>query len=147
MRTPRQWRSTTLLLAVLWGPACGDDTTVTPTTSDAETTSTGTDTLTPAGTSTSGADTTETASAGTTGTSSTGDSTGSSTSGETESTTGEPAVSGRTMSQLVSAGTRTSSRSYTLVHTLGQPSPLQSTHTSTGYTLRGGLVGANGSPP
>lgn len=138
-----------LLLAVLWGPACADDSPVTPTTSDADsTTSTGVDTQPPPLDTTSGVDTTETASAsGSSDSGTTSDSTGSTSTGETEGTTGEPAVPGRTMSQLVSAGTRTASRSYTLVHTLGQPSPLQSTHVSPGHTLRGGLVGANGSPP
>jgi hypothetical protein len=51
------------------------------------------------------------------------------------------------MNQLVTAGTRSTSPGYTLVYTFGQPSQLQSTHTSPGYTLRGGLAGANGSPP
>lgn len=139
-------------MAVLLGmAACADDGTVTPP-QDTETgaSSTGTDTLPPAGTTTSGADTTETASGGATGTTSTSSdsgSSGSSTTGETDGTTGEPAAPGRTMSQLVSAGTRTASRNYTLVHTLGQPSSLQSTHESTSYRLQGGLVGANGSPP
>lgn len=120
--------------------ACGDDA-VTPPPADTETSTSDVTTTgsPPAETTTSGADTTESASASATGTSTT--------TGETGSTTGEEALPGRTMSQLVSSGTRTSSRSYTLVHTLGQPSPLQSTHVSRGYTLQGGLTGANGSPP
>jgi len=142
-----------LLLALLLGmAACADDIPSVPET-ETGTTTTGTDTLPPVSTSTSGVDTTETASTtqGTDSTSSTStstlDSTSSSSSGETESTTEPPPQSGHTVSQLVSAGTRTASRNYTLVHTLGQPSPLQSTHESTSYRLQGGLVGANGSPP
>ena len=140
-----------LALAVLsMTSACGDDNAVTPTTSDTETGTTTTTGEPPPGTSTStsGLDTTESASGGGTSSSGSPDSSSSSGStGDTDSTTGEPAVPGRTMSQLVNAGTRTSSRSYTLVHTLGQPSPLQSTHQSASYRLQGGLVGANGSPP
>lgn len=68
--------------------------------------------------------------------------------GETEtSTTGEPATPGQPTSQLVSAGARATSESYTVVFTLGQPSALQSTHASPSYRLQGGLMGANGSPP
>lgn len=146
---PRRER-VALLLAVLLGmAACNDDDAVTPPQdTDTSTSATVTDTLAST-TTTSGADTTASASAGGTGTTSTGSSsgaTGSSSTGET-GTTGEPLLPGQTVSQLVSAGTRTSSRSYTLVHTLGQPSALQSTHVSPGYRLQGGLVGANGSPP
>lgn len=138
-----------LLLAVLSGAAACADDSVTPTPiGETESTSSSSGLPPLDTTSTPGLDTTESASGG--GSSSAGglDSTGSSGStGETEGTTGEPAVPGRTASQLVSSGTRTASRSYTLVHTLGQPSPLQSTHQSTSYRLQGGLVGANGSPP
>lgn len=142
-----------ILLAMVLGlAACNNDDAVTPPSQDTETgAATSTGITTSAGTTTSGVDTTETASAGGTGTTSSGSdsgSSGSSSTGESsESTTGEPVVPGRTVSQLVSAGTRTSSPSYTLVHTLGQPSSLQSTHVSTSYRLQGGLVGANGSPP
>ena len=139
-----------VVAALLFAAACGDDGVTAP--QDTETgTSTGTDTTVVTSTSTSGVDTTESASgsaSGSSGSSSSGlDSTGSSSTGETDSTTGEPAVSGHAVHQLVNAGTRTASRSYTLVHTLGQPSPLQSTHESTSYRLQAGLVGANGSPP
>jgi hypothetical protein len=142
-----------LLLAVLLGAAaCSDDIPVIPPqdTETGGTSSSGTDTNPPVGSSTAVVDSTDTASgSGDSGASSSSgaDSTGSSSTGETEGTTGEPVIAGRTMSQLVNAGTRTSSRNYTLVHTLGQPSPLQSTHASPSYRLQGGLVGANGSPP
>jgi hypothetical protein len=141
-----------LLLAVLLGAAaCSDDIPVIPPqdTETGGTSSSGTDTNPPVGSSTAVVDSTDTASGtGDSGASSSGaDSTGSSSTGETEGTTGEPVIAGRTVSQLVNAGTRTSSRNYTLVHTLGQPSPLQSTHASPSYRLQGGLVGANGSPP
>jgi hypothetical protein len=68
---------------------------------------------------------------------------------DTEDTTGEPptASPGQSASQLVSAGTRSSSASYSVVFTVGQPSKLQSTHDSASYRLQGGLIGANGSPP
>jgi hypothetical protein len=56
-------------------------------------------------------------------------------------------IPGQTVNQLVTAGERSSSTTYTLVYTFGQPSKLQSTHNSTNYRLQGGLVGANGSPP
>jgi hypothetical protein len=70
----------------------------------------------------------------------------SSTTGD-DATTGGEAVPGQSMSQWVSAGERSASRNYTLVYTLGQPSPLQSTHQSPNYRIQGGLIGANGSPP
>lgn len=76
---------------------------------------------------------------------------GSTTAGETEgetTTTGGPAaLPGRSVGQIVSAGNRSTSQSYQLSFTVGQPSQLQSTHESASYRLRGGLVGANGSPP
>jgi hypothetical protein len=59
----------------------------------------------------------------------------------------EPAAPGQPASQLVSSGTQMSSPSYTMVYTLGQPTALQSTHSSPSYSVRGGLIGANGSPP
>jgi hypothetical protein len=64
-----------------------------------------------------------------------------------DTTTGGEAVPGQSMNQLVSAGERTASRNYTLVYTFGQPSSLQSTHQSSNYSIQGGLIGANGSPP
>ena len=140
-----------LLLTMLLGmAACADDIPSVPPDTETGTTTTTGDTLPPVGTSTttSGIDTTETASTTVdVDSTSSSSSSGSSSSGETESTTEPPTQTGRTVHQLVSAGTRTASRSYTLVHTLGQPSPLQSTHESTSYRLQGGLVGANGSPP
>jgi hypothetical protein len=67
---------------------------------------------------------------------------------DTDDTTGDPpARPGQSAGQLVSAGTRSSSASYTVVFTVGQPSKLQSTHDSASYRLQGGLIGANGSPP
>ena len=139
------------MLAVLLATAgCADDIPAVPPDTETGTSTTTSDTLPPVDstTTTSGLDTTETVSATGTGTSSstTSEPTSSSTTGETDSTTGEPAP-GQTVSQLVSAGTRTASRNYTLVHTLGQPSPLQSTHASPSYRLQGGLIGANGSLP
>ena len=132
-------------------PACADDIPEVPPDTETGTSTTAGTTLPPIGTSTStsGVDTTETASTTVdVDSTSSSSSSGSSSSGETESTTEEPPVqTGQTVHQIVSAGTRTASRSYTLVHTLGQPSPLQSTHQSTSYRLQGGLVGANGSPP
>ncbi|MCX4246714.1 hypothetical protein [Paraliomyxa miuraensis] len=81
----------------------------------------------------------------TTGTSSTGLDT---TATEGDTSTGEPPLlPGQTQSQLVSSGRVMSSRGYSMVYTLGQPTALQSTHVSSNYTLQGGLVGANGSPP
>lgn len=149
MKNQRRGASALLLAVLLGTTACADDIPEVPRETETGTT-TGTDTLPVTSTSTSGLDTTESASGGATGTTSTGSSSDSGSSGSSsggDSTTGEPALPGHTVSQLVSAGTRTASRNYTLVHTLGQPSSLQSTHESTSYRLQGGLVGANGSPP
>jgi hypothetical protein len=40
-----------------------------------------------------------------------------------------------------------SSANFRMVFTLGQPTQSQGTYTSPGFKLRGGLIGANGSPP
>lgn len=124
-----------LALAVLsMSSACADDTPATTIDfGDADSTTAGSDPTT----SFTGADSTAT------------EGSGSATVGETEgATTGGPAaLPGQTVSQLVSAGDRSTSQSYQLVFTVGQPSQLQSTHESASYRLRGGLVGANGSPP
>lgn len=118
--------------------ACADDTPST-TINFGEGSSAGTDAMT-SGSSTVGLDTTATTEPGTGSASSSG--------GETDTTTGGPAAApGQTMSQLVTAGDRSSSASYVLVFTVGQPSQLQGSHQSPSYVLQGGLVGANGSPP
>ncbi len=136
----RRGRSAILSVAVLVGLACGDDATVAtggPADSDSTTGGmTSTITLTTA-------DSTENPTGDATDTASTGpDPT---TTGD--DTTGGNAIPGQTINQLVSAGERTASDNYTLVYTFGQPSQLQSTHDSANYHIRGGLIGANGSPP
>lgn len=142
MRTPRRWSGAALALAVLsMSAACADDTPATTidfgdggsttSVSDPTTTFTG-----PDGTATEGPG----SATGTGGTATTGETEG--------ATTGGPdALPGQTVSQLVSSGDRSTSQSYQLLFTVGQPSQLQSTHESETYRLRGGLVGANGSPP
>ena len=135
--------------------ACGDDTAVTTSPGvDTESTSSGTDTLPSTVTLVTTVDTTDSADATGTSTttgedtsSSSSRSTGESSTGETDTTTGGEVAPGQSNSQLVTAGTRSTSPSYTLVYTFGQPSTLQSTHESPSYRLQGGLVGANGSPP
>jgi hypothetical protein len=129
-----------LSLVVAMGTGCGDDTQVTTQgPEDSSGTTQGIDTTPPP------PDTTESTTAVAddtgTGTSSTGDTT------TDDTTTGGEALPGQSMSQLVSSGERASNRSFTLVYTFGQPSSLQSTHTSTNFRLHGGLIGANGSPP
>lgn len=79
----------------------------------------------------------------TTGTSTTGDSTST---GDTDDTTGAEVV-GRTVSQTVNAGHLVQSPNFRLVFTMGQPTQNQGTTSSPNFKLRGGLVGANGSPP
>jgi hypothetical protein len=49
--------------------------------------------------------------------------------------------------ETVSAGEVSSSPSYRMVYTLGQPTQNQGKTTSPGYRMQGGLVGANGSLP
>jgi len=141
MRIPRRWRSTALVLAVIsTGSACADDTPATTIDfGDGTSTAGGLDPTT----SLTGIDSTETEP----GTSSVTGTTGE-TGTETSTTTGDvERLPGQTVSQLVTAGERSTSQTYVLVFTVGQPSQLQSTHESASYRLRGGLVGANGSPP
>src|SRR5690606_36874249 len=116
-----------LVLLVL-GTACADDTTVTTGPGmDTESSTGGTDTVPSTATLVTSLDTTD--SAGTAeGTSSDGDATDSldssgtstSTTGETETetdgTTGDEVIPGQTVGQLVTAGTRSTSTSYTLVY-------------------------------
>jgi len=49
--------------------------------------------------------------------------------------------------QNVSAGNVVKSSNYRMVFTLGQPTPQQTTTTSAKYKMRGGLIGATGTPP
>jgi hypothetical protein len=49
--------------------------------------------------------------------------------------------------QIVSAGTQATSESYIMIFTLGQPTKLPISQTSENHAMRGGLIGANGSPP
>jgi hypothetical protein len=159
------------LATVLSSMACGDDSTSVSGSADDSSTSTASDTndessssptsadvtgTVSADSSTSTTDTADTSSTGSTDTvadsssSSEGSTTvadSSSSDGGESSSTGDPVAEGQTINQLVTAGTRSSSASFTLVYTFGQPSQLQSTHTSASYRLQGGLVGANGSPP
>lgn len=130
---------------MLAGPACADDTPATTIDFGGPTTSGGSATGS-SSSGTAGVDTTESAGGSISGTGSSS-TTSDSTSDTDATTTGGQALPGQTMSQLVTAGTRASSRSYQLVYTVGQPSQLQSTHVSDSYRLQGGLVGANGSPP
>lgn len=90
------------------------------------------------GTTTEGVDTT------TTDTTSTTDTTATDT--DTETDTGVE-VTGRTVSQTVNAGHLVTSPNFRMVFTMGQPTQNQGTTTSPNFKLRGGLVGANGSPP
>lgn len=140
MRIPRRWSGAALALAVLsMSSACADDTPATTIDfGDGGSTTAGNDPTT----SFTGADSTATEGPGS--------ATGTATAGETEGTTttgGPEALPGQTVSQLVSSGDRSTSQSYQLLFTVGQPSQLQSAHESASYRLRGGLVGANGSPP
>lgn len=139
-----------LLSLVVAIGACGDDNAVTSDSRGDTSTGTETSSVTFSMSDTTEASTTAVAdsTATGTGTSSTGPAdTSTSTTGDTDTTTGGAAIPGQTMNQLVTAGERTSSTNYTLVYTFGQPSSTQSTHQSTNYTIHGGLIGANGSPP
>ncbi|MBZ5713761.1 hypothetical protein [Nannocystis pusilla] len=116
-----------------------------PTTTQPPTTTEGGMTLGTEGTSTT-ASTTDDLTVGTTATtdtSTTGDSTST---GDTDGTTGAEVV-GRTVSQTVNAGHLVQSPNFRLVFTMGQPTQNQGTTSSPNFKLRGGLVGANGSPP
>lgn len=148
-RTRHGW-PVLLSLVVAMGAGCGDDTTVT-TDGPTDGTSTGPDTVSI----TFSMDTTESSTTvvaddtadGTSSTGSTGPDDTTTTGEDDTTTTGGEVLPSRSMNQLVSAGERTSSRNYTLVYTFGQPSTLQSTHQSPNYSIQGGLIGANGSPP
>ncbi len=48
---------------------------------------------------------------------------------------------------FAAAGGRADSPNYSVVFSVGQSSVPTSSHSSPSYTLRGGLVGANGNPP
>lgn len=144
-----------MLVVLVAASACGEDSAVATSSAGIDTLETGTDTegavtlTTSVSASDSGTDTREptdgTASDSTSLDTTVGD-TGDT--GDTDDTTdGEPAMPGRSMSQMVSAGERAMSESYTTVFTVGQPTKLQSTHTSANYRMQGGLIGANGSPP
>lgn len=138
MRIPTRWSGAVLALVMSTMSACADDTPST-TINFGDGTSAGTDAMMTSST-TVGADTTATTEPGTSSATSSG--------GETDTTTGGPmALPGQSMGQLVSAGDRSTSASYVLSFTVGQPSQLQGTHQSESYVLQGGLVGANGSPP
>jgi hypothetical protein len=150
----RSIRAVLLSVPILVGPACFDDSLVKPFESvDTEPTDTGTASSTGLASTTTGAPATTDATSGgldpstTTGhgTSTGGDSGGDASTGD-DSTGGDP-LTNQTVAQLVSVGQRAASSSYTVVYTFGQPSPLQSTHQSANYRVRGGLIGANGSPP
>jgi hypothetical protein len=56
-------------------------------------------------------------------------------------------VVGRSVSQTVNSGTKAASANFSMEFTLGQPTTNQGVYTSTSFRLRGGLIGANGSPP
>jgi hypothetical protein len=140
MRGSRRWNGAALALAVIsMISACADDTPATTIDfGDGGSTTTALDPTTSLG----GVDSTA---------AEPGSGTGTDTASGTEDTTatsgGVEVLPGQTASQLVSAGGRSTSQSYTLLYSVGQPSQLQSTHESASYRLRGGLVGANGSPP
>ncbi len=99
------------------------------------------DTSTSTGDTSTGDPITGTSTGDTTTDTSTGDTTT-----DTDTTTGVEVV-GRSVSQTVNSGHLISSPNFRMVFTLGQPSANQSTTTSQNFKLRGGLVGANGSPP
>jgi hypothetical protein len=139
-----------LSLVVAMGTGCADDIPETPNTSGDSTTTGGTDTTPVTFTTTDTSSTTVVADdTATGGTSTTGPGDTSTTTGDTDTDTdtGPLPATGQTLNQLVTAGERSSSPNYTLVYTFGQPSSLQSTHQSANYTIQGGLIGANGSPP
>lgn len=60
---------------------------------------------------------------------------------------GGAAPGGPPATETVSAGEVSSSSSYRMVYTLGQPTQNQGKTTSPGYRIQGGLAGANGSLP
>jgi hypothetical protein len=82
---------------------------------------------------------------GSTGDTSTGSTSDTDTS-TTDTTTGDDARN-RSVTQTVNAGHLVTSPNFRLVFTMGQPTQNQGTTDSPNFKLRGGLVGANGSPP
>lgn len=74
--------------------------------------------------------------------SSTGISTSTSSSGDSSSSSGTPPVAGAPGGELVNGGDVMKSPSYKMIMTFGQPSQNQGTQTSSGYKMRGGLIGA-----
>lgn len=73
--------------------------------------------------------------------SSTGISTSTS-SGDSSSSSGMPPVAGAPGGELVNGGDVLKSPSYKMIMTFGQPSQNQGTQTSSGFKMRGGLIGA-----
>ncbi|WAS96684.1 hypothetical protein [Nannocystis punicea] len=117
-------------------------TTVVPTTdAPTSTTSTGTDSTTATLPTTTDATTTD-ATTTTTTTTTTTDPTDT----DTDGTTGDPLV-GKSITQTVNSGAVATSPSFRMIFTLGQPTQNQGVYTSSNFRLRGGLIGANGSPP
>src|SRR5262245_34524452 len=118
------------------GIGCGDDNAVTPgEVTSASVTDSDATPITFSMDSTSGSTTVVADDTASGGTSSTGPTdTTTTTTGDTTTTGGE-AIPGQTVSQLVSAGERSTSPNYALVYTLGQPSSLQGTHQSPNYTI------------
>ncbi len=146
MQRPRTWTTRLAIAALLGTLGCaGDDAQVTTFAtgsigSSVGTTDTSSSTAATADSSTSVDESTGSTSAGTV------DSSGTTTS-ETDSTTGAPMDPGHSAGQLVGAGQRMSTSSFTLELTLGQPSQLQTRHSSASYRMQGGLIGANGTQP
>ncbi|MFO0617301.1 MAG: hypothetical protein U0414_32190 [Polyangiaceae bacterium] len=66
----------------------------------------------------------------------------STTSGDSSSSSGTPAVAGAPGGELVNGGDVMTSPGYKMIMTFGQPSQNQGTQTSSGYKMRGGLIGA-----
>jgi hypothetical protein len=110
--------------------ACGDDGGGTPSSS-----SSGGDTTGAGGDTTSSSTTTSGSSSSSSSSSSSG------TGGEGGQGGAPPPSTGVPGKELVNAGTIMSSPGYELHLTIGQPSPLQGTHTTSNHTLRGGITG------
>lgn len=80
----------------------------------------------------------------------TDDSTGGETEGVDGSSGGDDAGGGPPgigAAGFAAAGGQASSPNYSVIFSMGQSSTHTSSHASPSYSLRGGLVGANGSPP
>jgi hypothetical protein len=60
---------------------------------------------------------------------------------------GGPMNYGPPATEIVSGGQRMKSAGYTMIYTIGQPSPHQTKSTSENYRMQGGLVGATESLP